>query len=453
MIDLTNNQQILTEYYSDYYFAKDFLPKEYYSELEFRSILLNALYLNNLQSCNSKKELEYYIKPKENIFALADKFIRYGTKTATRFIIIDVDNNSQTLEKFSEYVKCKLDPLNPSWISKTDNGFHIGFILDKPIYLNNDIQTKKAKEIKTTLTEILNADPNGSHRLIGWWRNPLQHQSVLNLELHNLDNMYEKLKIEDTKKINPHNETNTKQQISNWEKIDKKGFIKGNRNNFLFKKIVGMLYNGLITNNEILTTLTNINNGELDDNEILKITNSIKRYNITPTQKKSSNKPNKRGIYSQDLWDNSIHNYTQDNNIQFERQRFGQMITTISTIEKTLNKLLNGYISLYRNHKLSSDKIPTNKEIAQSSDLSIRTVQRYRNEKKIEEALKAKALKEYLIALSQKSVMATVTLINIILEDITFSYTMNDKKFKFKRVSANKLDFFPIQDTSERLIA
>jgi len=213
------------------------------------------------------------------------------------------------------------------------------------------------------------------------------------------------------------------------------------------------LYNGLITNNEILTTLTNINNGELDDNEILKITNSIKRYNITPTQKKSSNKPNKRGIYSQDLWDNSIHNYTQDNNIQFERQRFGQMVTTISTIEKTLNKLLNGYISLYRNHKLSSDKIPTNKEIAQSSDLSIRTVQRYRNEKKIEEALKAKALKEYLIALSQKSVMATVTLINIILEDITFSYTMNDKKFKFKRVSANKLDFFPIQDTSERLIA
>jgi hypothetical protein len=441
LLNLTNNQQ-------DHYLFKDFIPEEYHSEIDFRSILLNALYLNNLQSCNSKEELKYYIKPKENIFSLADKFIRYGTKTATRFIIIDIDNNSQTLEKFSEYVKCKLDPLNPNWISKTDNGFHIGFILDKPIYLNNDIQTKKAKEIKTTLTEILNADPNGSHRLIGWWRNPLQHQSILNLELHNLDNMYKKLKIEDSKEINSHNETNTKHQISDWKKIDKKEFVKGNRNNFLFKKVVGMLYNGLITNNEILTTLTNINDGELDDNEILKIANSIEKYNITPTQNKSSNKPNKRGIYSQDLWDNNIHNYTQDNNIQFERQRFGQIVTTISTIEKTLNKLLNGYISLHRNHK-----IPTNKNIAQSSNLSIRTVQRYRNEKKVEKALKAMAFKMYLKNIIPKGVMPTVTPINIILEDITFSYTMNNKKFKFKRISANKLDFFPVQDTSEKLIA
>ena len=102
MIDLTNNQQILTEYYSNYYFAKDFLPKEYYSEIEFRSILLNALYLNNLQSCNSKKELDIYI-PEKN---LAIEFNGLLWHSYGKQIVHDKEEN-HLFQKFRHLKKTK----------------------------------------------------------------------------------------------------------------------------------------------------------------------------------------------------------------------------------------------------------------------------------------------------------------------------------------------------------
>ena len=169
MIALTNDQQIT---------------------IEFHQLLQDKLYLSNLQSCNSKDELDYYIKPKDTLIALHDKFLRYGTKKATSFLIIDVDNINKPLEKYYKEVKYKLGGTEPNWICKTDKGFHIGFILDMPIWLNNDIKVKQAQEIKRDLTILLNGDIAGSHRLIGYWRNPLTHQSTLNLKIHNLDELH-----------------------------------------------------------------------------------------------------------------------------------------------------------------------------------------------------------------------------------------------------------------------
>ena len=213
MIALTNDQQIT---------------------IEFHQLLQDKLYLSNLQSCNSKDELDYYIKPKDTLIALHDKFLRYGTKKATSFLIIDVDNINIPLEKYYKEVKYKLGGTEPNWICKTDKGFHIGFILDMPIWLNNDIKVKQAQEIKRDLTILLNGDIAGSHRLIGYWRNPLTHQSTLNLKLHNLDELH-KIAMqqyfssfslfdsiyEHQKKLELRKKDKIQIAKSNWEQIDK----------------------------------------------------------------------------------------------------------------------------------------------------------------------------------------------------------------------------------------
>ena len=330
--------------------------------IEFHQLLQNKLYLSSLQSCNSKKELDFYIKPKDNLVALHDKFIKYGTKRATSFIIIDIDGVNATLDEYTKEISYKLNGYEPSWITKTDKGFHIGFILENPLWLNNKIEKRRVEEIKKDLTILLNGDIAGSHRLIGYWRNPLAHQSILNLKLHNIEELekmainqyFESFSLFDKEIINNErydNKAKNKKQIakSNWEQIDKTGFSQGNRNNFLFNKIIGMLYNGLITNDEVIATLESINNGKLDNKEIQKIAKSILKYNIKPSITKSKEDKRTKGIYYQELWDNGIHNYTENNKVQFERQKVGQKLSTGKILEKTINELISGYLKVYEN--------------------------------------------------------------------------------------------------------
>jgi len=428
--------------------------------IEFHQILQDKLFLKNIQSCNSKDELDYYIKPKDTLVALHDKFIRYGTKKATSFLIIDIDNISTPIEQYEKEIKYKLDGIKPNWITRTAKGYHIGFILDKPLWLNNDIENKKAQEIKKNLTILFNGDIAGSHRLIGYWRNPLMHQSKLNTQLHNLEELYqiannqywESFSLFDnlnTTKLKVANKTKTKNEIakSNWEKIDKTGFTQGNRNNFLFNKIVGMLYNGLITNDEILSTLESINNGELENKEIQKIAKSIIKYNIKPITPKRKEKRVK-GIYHQELWDNGIHNYKENNKIQFERQKIGQKISTAKIINKTINDLINGYFKTYQNKERF-----INRNIEKNSNVHKRTIQRYRNNRKIEEEIKSEAFKKYLRELAPQGVMANDTpirdIVNLVLENLEYCYPKTNIVFKFKYNSFNRLIFYDTSQSNE----
>ena len=443
MIALTNDQQIT---------------------IEFHQLLQDKLYLSNLQSCNSKDELDYYIKPKDTLIALHDKFLRYGTKKATSFLIIDVDNINIPLEKYYKEVKYKLGGTEPNWICKTDKGFHIGFILDMPIWLNNDIKVKQAQEIKRDLTILLNGDIAGSHRLIGYWRNPLTHQSTLNLKLHNLDKLH-KIAMqqyfdsfslfdniyEHQKKLELRKKDKIQIAKSNWEQIDKEGFTQGNRNNFLFNKIIGMLYNGLITNDEVLNTLESINNNVLDNKEIQKINKSILKYNIKPIQQKQQIRRIK-GIYYQDLWDNGIHNYKEKNKTIFARQQIGQKISTTKIIEKTINKLIKGYLKIYQDHERFINRI-----IEINSKVNTRTIQRYRNNRQIEDSIKARAFKEYLLGIIRQGVMPDDTpineIVNLILKNLEYRYLKTNKVFKFKINKHNKLIFYDTGQSNELLAA
>jgi hypothetical protein len=246
--------------------------------LNFSYLLEEKIYLHQIKSSNSKEELEEFIPQKDTFVALHDKFLRYGTRRATSFLIIDVDNNNTPFETYYKEIVLKLG-LAPNWLLKTDKGFHLGFILKTPLWLNNIVAVQKAQAIKKHLTQLLNADISGSHRLIGYWRNPLVHKSKFDLKLHSLEEL-EALFLKRPKETEFPKLINNFSMKTKSKVLNPKEFHLGNRNNYLFSTVIGMLYNGVIKSDEVLRTLVNINNNELDIKEVQKIAKSILKYNL-----------------------------------------------------------------------------------------------------------------------------------------------------------------------------
>jgi len=405
--------------------------------VDFHAQMLEKLYLKNIRSCNFKYQIEKSRKPKENIVALHDKFIFYGSKIATSFVIIDVDYETMGLESYTNKVIALLDGVVPSWILRTDKGYHIGFILDKPVYFNNSQDKEKLQNIKEILTSLLNADPNGSIRTTGFWRNPLMYSAKLNTELFNLEQLNtitQKRYLKICKEIYQERKKETPpQRVTHTININKEGFELGNRNNFLFRKVVGLLYNGKITNAQVYDTLNTINAGELEENEIEKISKSIQKYNIQAKIKEK--REYTRGEYSQTLWDNHIHNYSEDNKIVYSRQEIAQRVSTSKILANTCQKLLDGYILNYKNREKF-----TNANLVKNTKVSKSTIQRFRNKRKLEESIKAVAFRYYIQSFNNLliSVKADDTLpkiplniINKCLKNILYLYRGGEKVFKF----------------------
>jgi len=417
--------------------------------INLHKLLHKKLFLENIQSCQTKEQLEFYVKPKDKNEALHDNFIRYGTKHATSFLIIDIDNIHTPINQYKQEVQSKLG-LTPNWITRTSKGYHIGFILEDTVYLSDTIDQEKLVITKKTITNILNGDIAGSHRLIGYWRNPLTHTSIINTDkLYTIDELY---KVIYNKQLNTAAISNkqtsdiktTKNQIGkiNLEKINKDGFIQGNRNNYLYITTIGMLYNGKIENNQVEDTLINLNNKELPLEEIKKISKSIQKYNIKENTTK--NEPYIKGEYYQDLWDNKIHNYKTKDIIEFSRQKIGQKISTAKILEKTIGKLIEGYKVTYRNNELF-----TNKNIIKNSEVSRSTIKRYRNVKKIEQEIKIIAFNQYMKELvKKKGVKADEPpireLLNLALSELSFEYEKTGKVFAFMFNENDRLIFYEV---------
>lgn len=426
------------------------------SLINLHKILLKKLFVKNLKSANNKKELEFFIKPKPIYEALHDNFLRFGTKEATSFLIIDIDNVKMGLEEYEQVIYKKLN-IKPTWITRTSKGYHIGFILEKAVFSNDKHQTDIFSQTKRYLTELLDADVAGSHRLIGYWRNPLTHKSIINdksiftlqtLYKHSLKLLLDKQSLNQDNYSIKNNNISTKPKINlstklNVNKIDIKDFKKGSRNSFLFNKGVSLLYSNSINKENLYSTLLNLNNrikDNLSESEVKRISDSIQKYNINPNQNK---KEYKAGEYHQALWDNSIHNYKIENNIEFSRQKMGQKITTAIIIRNTLEKLLEGYTLIYKQNKPF-----TNKNIVENSKVSKSTVKRYRNKRKVEDEIKLVAFKVFIEDLMQKNVKADEPqwkeLINLALSELFFDYPLTQKRFVFEVNEDNKLIFYEL---------
>jgi len=443
------------------------------SLIKLHKLLYDKLFLDKIQSCNSKEDLHFYNKPKDKYEALHDNFIKYGTKKATSFIIIDIDYIKTPIKQYREEVIYKLG-LEPNWITRTSKGYHIGFILDSTIWLNNSEAKEKLLETKKNLTYLLNGDVIASLKEYGYWRNPLTHKSIINTKkTYSLKELYKasnkqvqsSITLFDTKEIitkKLKTASLKKEDLIkiNVDKIQKDGFVKGNRNNFLFTKIISMLYKGQITNNQVLSTLIELNNNQLELKEIKRIAKSIIKYNIKPNS--SNSKSYQPGEYYQDLWENQIHNYKKANKIEFSRQKFGQKITTAKIITSTIQKLIEGYKITYQ-----KNEVFTNANIVKNSKVAKSTIKRYRNVRKLEKEIKTKAFMMYIKEIvdieriktnkKEKSVKANEPLLrdllNLALTELHFEYEKTGKLFAFEYNEENMLVFYEIEQIQELEVA
>lgn len=422
--------------------------------IKFSELMKKKLFIPNVQSAQIKKQLTKFVHYKEVDYALHENFIRFGTKKATSFIIIDIDHVRCTLKEFQNRVKSVLGNISPNWILKTDKGFHVGIILERPVFFSNSEELYLLREIKMALTNALHGDIAGSFRTRGFWRNPLTHESTLNLKTYNIYDLHNRVSklnshsfvpfSKKQKKEKPVSIASTNSKNMNKEtNTSKKGFVKGNRNNYLFSQVVNKLYSGEIKNDDVFKTLKEINSGALENNEIERIGKSILKYQITPLKKHRNSSGFIPGEYHEELNIQSIHNYMKNKKVSFERQRFGQKITTIKKVKSTIEQLVESYKKTYQKHQEF-----TNKNIIVNSSLNKRTLQRYRNQRRLEKDIKNRAFYLYIKELmgSKSSVIAKVTplkdLVNKAIKEIEFEYKKESKIFSFKIVEDGRLIFY-----------
>jgi hypothetical protein len=105
------------------------------------------------------------------------KFVHFNSQERISWIIIDVDHTryAKNMNELEFYIKVYLKIAEPTFITKTDKGFQIGYLLRYPILKEQTQAMYKLRFIKAALSRLFDADPNGTNRNLGIWRNPLKH--------------------------------------------------------------------------------------------------------------------------------------------------------------------------------------------------------------------------------------------------------------------------------------
>jgi hypothetical protein len=345
--------------------------------------------------------------------ALHDKFIRYGTKKSVNVIIFDHDYIKLSLKAYAEWLEEKIN-IKPTFITKTTNGYQFGFILNRPIFkFKYDTKLtdeyKQAQELKKRITRTINADAQGSHRLIGIWRNPLEHEHIFNEKKYSLLTIANKSKATKTlfdyesensteidirAYVTPTNEDNFLDDICNFEFEDttpgavnnqvinlnakmrmstngitqdaiSKGFTQGNRNNFLFAigyKIVFEDRRKSLTLENELMQINKSQDNPLTDYEVLKIYESIAK--LIPTMYQPRTEKTK-GKYFKEMQENGVHGL-------YNRRAYAGFAVARDRTVNQVENILKELVSLF-NQGVTN---PTNQVVADEAEISIRTYQR-----------------------------------------------------------------------------
>lgn len=250
----------------------------------------------------NKKEFGFRIHYK-TIYQLHNKkWVEYNQGWVNQ-LIIDIDNPEDTWDTITN--KCLEMEIEPTWMCKTDKGFHLSFALEKSFPFENTRQIKYIRDIKVALTYFLNGDKNGSHKLKGIWRNPLQHPFFYNEELfYNLDDFKKILldyreieRIENYKHL-PINQI-FKKEVDTKKKLNFIfTFSENERNEFLFRHLMFQSKNRNWDLKENINFLINLQIEEnkktnvplLELSEIERIARSVLKYN--KNNKNFSSNPN-----------------------------------------------------------------------------------------------------------------------------------------------------------------
>lgn len=342
--------------------------------IKLHELLKIAAYTSTLRSASTKADIEHSRVPKPTERALHDDFIYYGNRKATSFIIIDIDHIKAPLSVMETRVKEALG-FRPTWILKTDKGFHVGIILDRPVFLDNSGDAATLQHIKREWTTLLNGDIAGSHRLTGFWRNPLTHESIIDPRSFSLYQLLTYLPEQTPQTAQKRERTTTTLKPQGGNKISEaieRGFVQGNRNNYLFSKGYHLLYTGQTSADDLEGELMAENDGQLSHREVSRIAKSLARYQPTMVKSPKCDRP-VRGEFSDLLFLNEIHNFRSTTT----RQHAGAMITAAKKTIKTSAKIIQCYKDLFTKGRTVQEVV--NSEISTQAGISIRQLQRYKS--------------------------------------------------------------------------
>lgn len=282
------------------------------------------------------------------------KWLEYNKHTVN-YIIIDIDDNRfNTISSLEFYIQCLHLP-TPTWVLKTDKGYHVSYRLTTPFPTKYKSKIYKwALEIKEAYINVLEADRH-ARSIKGVYRNPLLHKNAFNDTSYTLDELdirenksksnFKFLKQEfDTEKIGGENKILARMILNN-----KKFLIpRGMRNATLF--YYGMLIQkkGL----EIEKALDKANDRHclsiLCNKEIKRIVESVNSYkhrNFVPLRDKNYNEWSK-GEQAQYMRDYRSKNKTKtEGEIEMSRKEAGKKAHT-ALAKNTKAKVLKAIAGL-----------------------------------------------------------------------------------------------------------
>ncbi|WP_457748758.1 hypothetical protein [Sulfurimonas sp.] len=303
------------------------------------------------------------------------------------------DDDSKKHGYIEEYSAMLYERLGfkPTFITETPNGYQFGIILKNPIFKyhkNSEVITQEyilLQDIKKAITKKIDCDVYGSHRMIGIWRNPLQHNFTYTSKKYYINTLKNLLFLSNTfngpalEKQLPTNRRNfpqspdtscCKMHLGRNTKIFKtieKGFHEGNRNNYLFAFGFKIVFEDRSKVKSIEKELLQINrsyNNALTDYEVQNIAKSVVAYSqkmYTPQHTYS-----KRGKLSDEMWKIGIHGVKN-------RRAYAGYVTAKNRAINTTEKIINSIIEKFNKGSFSI----SNKEISEKIKLSQRQIQRY----------------------------------------------------------------------------
>ena len=318
-------------------------------------------YFDAVDKKNNKKNI---VKKEEGILK---KFIFFNSKVV-KFLIIDIDKKETFKNKYEIFEFLNDFNIPPSWILETDKGYHVGYILKKSIPFENKKAVNFSKDILNKLIKFLGGDTNAA-RIKGRFRNPLLHNTFYTLKEYDLIDLKEGIPdyiIDDIYIKHNENKKVHKKIIELKELIFKvlnninyiKNIEKGFRNSFLW--YIGMIISKNFQDLPLPTKLKEFekiknqiyfyNNNlkePLDDKEVERIINSIKKYYLKRKIMVGLGSYNK---WTKEMKNIYMKNYLKEKGIIKEHRQEKK--------EKNKNKVLQSIYKLKeKNEKLSVRKI------------------------------------------------------------------------------------------------
>ena len=339
---------------------------------------------NNTHGANTKTAKSNYI---DKYHAVHDyKFIRFNTKTAINILVFDIDNvivdASYWYKRFYESTGIK-----PSYVSETTNGIQVGIFLTETAFIKDQDGNDTKNRIRlATLKKVIGSrlqfifmgetatltDIAGSNRLLGIWRNPILHNTVISSNTYTMSTLMQHFKVTEphqpARKHLKRAVTACKMTLSETSPLNTAltdGFHQGNRNNYMF----AYGYKTLFEDRSTLASIENIMQIEnasygnsMTVNEITAIANNIASMSDTMYAPVTKDKPVAK--HREEMWTKSIHG-------TYNRQSFGAFKTASTKRSKTASTILNQLTALFELGKTA----PTNADVVEGLEIKVRQYQ------------------------------------------------------------------------------